>query len=228
MTKIAKKYVTARAHLSKEVYPLNEAVALLPEVSTTTFDGTAEVHVVLYTDPAQGDQQVRATVVLPHGTGKQLRIAAVVPEDQAKEVLAAGATMAGEANIIHDVEKGDLDFDVMIAVPTAMKSLGKVAKILGQRGLMPSPKAGTVTDDPVATIQQIKKGRIEFRADKQGIIHAIFGKISFGEQKLTENLRSLLQAIIDARPASIKGEYIRSITITPTMGPGIRVEPRSL
>lgn len=228
MVTTAKKYAEKKALLTKEVYPLEEAVALLTQVSTTTFDGTAEMHVVLTTDPTQGDQQVRGTTALPHGTGKEVRIAAVLPDDQAKAALAAGASKAGEANLIREIEKGDLDFDIVVAVPAVMKSLGKVAKILGQKGLMPSPKAGTVTDDPVGVIQEIRKGRIEFRADKQGIIHAIFGKISFGEQKLTENLRILLQAIIDAKPASIKGEYLKSITIAPTMGPGIRVDTRSV
>ena len=143
-------------------------------------------------------------------------------------MLAAGAAKAGETNLISAIEKGDLDFDVVVAVPSVMKSLGKVAKILGQKGLMPSPKAGTVTEDPVKVIQELKKGRIEFRTDKQSIIHSIFGKISFGDKKLAENLRVLLQAILDARPSSIKGDYVKSITITPTMGPGIRVELKSL
>lgn len=228
MVMLAKKYAAKKALLTKEVYPLEEAVDLLTQVSTTTFDGTAELHVVLMTDPTQGDQQVRATVALPHGTGKNVRIAAVVPDDQTKEALAAGASKAGETNVIRDIEKGNLDFDVVIAVPSVMKNLGKVAKILGQKGLMPSPKAGTVTDDPAKTIEAIKKGRIEFRADKQGIVHAVFGKISFGKEKLTENVRILLHALIEAKPQSIKGEYIKSITITPTMGPGIRVDVRSV
>lgn len=228
MTHVGKKYREKNMLLTKDVYSLEEALVLLPQVSTTTFDGTAELHVVLCTDPTQGDQQVRATVTLPHGTGKDLRIAAVVPDDQVKEVLAAGAKKAGEADVIRDIEKGDLDFDVLVAVPAAMKNLGKVAKILGQKGLMPSPKAGTVTEDPVKTIQEIRKGRIEFRADKQGIVHAVFGKISFGKEKLTENVRTLLHALIEARPASIKGEFIKSITITPTMGPGIRIDLKSI
>ena len=228
MTKLAKKYGEKVKLVESRQYPLDEAVTLITQVSTTKFDGTAEVHVVLFTDPAQGDQQVRSTISLPHGTGKDICIAAIVPEDRAKEMLAAGAAKAGETNLISAIEKGDLDFDVVVAVPSVMKSLGKVAKILGQKGLMPSPKAGTVTEDPVKVIQELKKGRIEFRTDKQSIIHSIFGKISFGDKKLAENLRVLLQAILDARPSSIKGDYVKSITITPTMGPGIRVELKSL
>lgn len=223
-----KKYAEKAALVEKKAYPLEEAVALLTQVSTTKFDGTAEVHVVLHTDPLQGDQQVRSTVSLPHGTGRDVRIAAIVPDDLAKDMLAAGALKAGETHLIKEIEKGDLDFDIVVAVPGVMKSLGKVAKTLGQKGLMPSPKAGTVTNDPAKVIRELKKGRIEFRADKQGIIHAVFGKISFGKEKLTENLRVLLQAILDAKPASLKGDYVQSITIAPTMGPGIRVDVKSI
>ena len=228
MTKPPKKYTEKVALVQEKEYSLDEAVKVLTQVSTTKFDGTAEVHVRLFTDPAQGDQQVRSTISLPHGTGKDVRVAAIVPEDRAKEMLAAGASKAGEASLISEIEKGTIDFDVVVAVPSVMKGLGKIAKTLGQKGLMPSPKAGTVTDDPVRVIQELKKGRIEFRTDKQAIIHSIFGKISFGNEKLTENLRTLLQAIIDAKPASIKGEFLKSITITPTMGPGVRVALKSI
>ena len=225
---MSKKYAAASALVKKGEYPLDEAVALLTQVSTTAFDGTAEVHIVLHIDPTQGDQQVRATVTLPHGTGKDVRVAALVPDDLVKEVKAAGAVKAGSDELIKEIEKGVLDFDVVVAVPTLMKGLGKVAKILGQKGLMPSPKAGTVTDNPVKAIAELRKGRIEFRVDKQAIIHAIFGKISFGKEKLTENLRTLLQAVLEARPASLKSDYLKSVTITPTMGPGIRVDLRSI
>ena len=207
MTKPPKKYTEKVALVKEKEYSLDEAVKVLTQVSTTKFDGTAEVHVRLFTDPAQGDQQVRSTISLPHGTGKDVRVAAIVPEDRVKEMLAAGASKAGEASLISEIEKGTIDFDVVVAVPSVMKGLGKIAKTLGQKGLMPSPKAGTVTDDPV---------------------HSIFGKISFGNEKLTENLRTLLQAIIDAKPASIKGEFLKSITITPTMGPGVRVALKSI
>ena len=223
-----KKYKEKAALIQKEEYPLEEAVALLTQLSTSTFDGTAEVHIRLNSDPKQGDQQVRATVTLPHGTGKTLRIAAVVPEDRAKEVLDAGAVKAGEESLIASIEKGELDFDVMVAMPQCMKGLGKVAKTLGQKGLMPNPKAGTVTDNPVKTIQELHKGKIEFRNDKQSLIHSVFGKISFGKDKLTENLRVLLIAVRDAKPSGIKGECMKTITITPTMGPSIRVEIGSI
>lgn len=223
-----KKYKEKSALIKKREYPLEEAVELLTQISTSNFDGTAEVHIRLNADPKQGDQQVRAMVTLPHGTGKKLRIAAIVPEDRAKEMLEAGAVHAGEENLIKSIEKGELDFDVLVAMPQCMKNLGKVAKILGQKGLMPSPKAGTVSDDPVKAISELQKGRIEFRNDKQAIIHSVFGKISFGKEKLAENLKTFLGAIKEAKPAGIKGEYLKTIIITPTMGPGVRVEVGSI
>lgn len=219
-----KKYAQKTALLTKKEYPLDEAVDMLTQVSTTKFDGTAEVHILLVADPTQGDQQVRATVTLPHGTGKTLRIAAVVPEDRVKEMLEAGAVQAGEENLIREIEKGNLDFDVVVAMPKCMRSLGKVAKILGQKGLMPNPKAGTISDDPIKAIKELQKGRIEFRTDKQAIIHSIFGKMSFGKEKLTENLRAFLSAVLDAKPSGIKGEYLKTVTISPTMGPSVRVQ----
>ena len=223
-----KKYKEKSALIKQREYPLEEAVELLTKLSTSKFDGTAEIHILLNADPKQGDQQVRATVSLPHGTGKTLRIAAVVPDDLAKDMIDAGAVMAGEENLIKAIEKGELDFDILVAMPKCMKSLGKVAKTLGQKGLMPNPKAGTVTDDPLKAIKDLQKGKIEFRNDKQAIIHSVFGKISFGKEKLSENLRIFLTALKEAKPAGIKGEYIKTITITPTMGPGVRVEIGSI
>ena len=223
-----KKYKEKSALIKQREYPLEEAIELLTKLSTSKFDGTAEIHILLNADPKQGDQQVRATVSLPHGTGKTLRIAAVVPDDLAKDMIDAGAVMAGEENLIKAIEKGELDFDILVAMPKCMKSLGKVAKTLGQKGLMPNPKAGTVTDDPLKAIKDLQRGKIEFRNDKQAIIHSVFGKISFGKEKLSENLRIFLTALKEAKPAGIKGEYIKTITITPTMGPGVRVEIGSI
>jgi len=223
-----KKYKEKSALIKQREYPLEEAIELLTKLSTSKFDGTAEIHILLNADPKQGDQQVRATVSLPHGTGKTLRIAAVVPDDLAKDMIDAGAVMAGEENLIKAIEKGELNFDILVAMPKCMKSLGKVAKTLGQKGLMPNPKAGTVTDDPLKAIKDLQKGKIEFRNDKQAIIHSVFGKISFGKEKLSENLRIFITALKEAKPAGIKGEYIKTITITPTMGPGVRVEIGSI
>ena len=223
-----KKHKEKAALITKPDYPLEEAVGMLTELSTSSFDGTAEVHIVLGIDTKAGDQQVRSTVALPNGTGKDVRIAAIVPEDKAKEMKDAGAVAAGEESLIKEIEKGNLDFDVLIAMPTVMKNLGKEAKTLGQKGLMPNPKAGTVSDDPVKTIGELKKGRVELRADKQGIVHTIFGKISFGKEKLVENLNTLLHALNEVKPSSLKAEYIKSITLCPSMGPGVKVDLSSL
>ncbi|OGJ57856.1 50S ribosomal protein L1 [Candidatus Peribacteria bacterium RIFCSPLOWO2_12_FULL_55_15] len=221
--KRGKKYLEKAGIVQLSAYILPEAVALLTKVSTVSFDATAEVHFRINADPTQADQIVRTVVDLPHGTGKTPRIAAFVPDDLIETAKKAGALKAGNADLIREVEEGKIDFDIAIAVPKIMKDLGKVAKILGQRGLMPNPKAGTVTENVAKTIEALRKGRTECKMDTFGIIHTIFGKISFGKEKLQENLQSLVQAIEEARPAGIKDPYIRSITITPTMGPGIRI-----
>ncbi|OGJ56804.1 50S ribosomal protein L1 [Candidatus Peribacteria bacterium RIFCSPHIGHO2_01_FULL_51_9] len=221
--KRGKKYAEKAVLVQKKKYPLPEAVSLLIQVSTASFDATAEVHIRIFADTTQADQLVRTIVNLPHGTGKPVRIAAFVTDDKIDEAKKAGADIVGYENLIAQVHEGKIDFDVAVAIPNVMKDLGKVAKILGQRGLMPNPKAGTVTQNLGKTIEELKKGRIECKMDKQGIIHTVFGKISFGSQKLQENLDALLTAIKEAKPNGIKGEYIASVTICPTMGPGISV-----
>lgn len=224
MTK-GKKY-KAKAALVQEgkVYTIEEACALLPDLSTVKFDATAEVHININADTTQADQLVRTTVALPHGTGKKVRIAAFVKDEEADAAKKAGADIAGVGTLLPDVEQEKIDFDIAIASPDVMKDLGKVAKILGQRGLMPNPKAGTVTKDIAKTIDELKKGRIECKMDKQGIIHTTFGKVSFGGKKLEENLKAILAAVKDAKPAGIKGEYIKSVSISPSMGPSMKVQ----
>jgi large subunit ribosomal protein L1 len=219
-----KKYATAKELVAKPSYPIADAMELLTKLSTTKFDGTAEVHIRINADTTQADQLVRTTVPLPHGTGKNVRIAAFVPDDMIDEAKKAGADLAGNEDLIKQIEGGVIDFDIAVAVPRIMKELGKVAKILGQKGMMPSPKAGTVTEKVAKAIEELKKGRIEVKMDKQGIIHAVFGKISFGAKKLEENLNALLQAVREARPTGIKGEYILTVNVSPTMGPGVRVQ----
>ena len=204
-------------------YPMAEATELLTKVSTSKFDGTAEAHIRINADTTQADQLVRTTVNLPHGTGKKVRIAAFVPDDQVSEAKKAGAVIAGNDDLVKDIESGKIDFDIAVAVPAMMKNLGKIAKILGQKGLMPNPKAGTVTDNLEKTIGELMKGRIECKMDKFGIIHVPFGKISFGGEKLKANLEALIAAVTDARPVGIKSTYIMTVTITPTMGPGVKV-----
>ncbi len=222
--KRGKKYVQKAALVTKAVYPLAEACELLTQLSTTTFDSTAEAHIRIAADTTQADQLVRTTVNLPHGTGKNVRIAAFVPDDLIDEAKKAGAVIAGNDELVKMIEEGKIDFDIAVAVPLMMKNLGKIAKTLGQKGLMPNPKAGTVTENISKTINELKKGRIECKMDKFGIIHVPFGKLSFGGKKLEENLIALLAAIDEARPTGIKGMYIMSIGIAPTMGPGLKIE----
>lgn len=219
-----KKYRGKKVLITKPIYEADEAVKLLTQVHSVNFDASAEIHIRIGADTTQSDQLVRGTVSLPHGTGKKVRIAAFVTEEHIDEAKKAGATFAGGPELIKQIEGGMLDFSVTVAMPQFMKDLGKLAKVLGPKGLMPSPKSGTVSDKPGKIIGELTKGRIEFKMDKLAIIHSTFGKLSFGEQKLSENLKAFLQAIKDAQPTGIKGVYILSVSINPTMGPGIKVQ----
>ncbi len=223
--KRSKKYRAAQEKFQREkVYTVEEACALLAETSTTKFDSTVEVHFNLNIDPKYPDQQIRTTVSLPHGSGKTKKIAAFVSDDQVDAAKKAGADIAGGDDLIEKVAKENfIDFDVAIATPESMRKMAKIGKILGTKGLMPNPKSGTVTTDIVATIAEIKKGRVEFRNDPQGNVHVIGGKVSFGTEKLTENVRAVIEAIKNARPTGVKAIYINSVTLTSTMGPGIKV-----
>jgi len=224
MSKHGKKYVEAKALVDKEVYLVDEAIELLKKTSKTKFDATAELHMKLNVDPKHADQNVRGTVALPHGTGKDVRVVAFVDESGVKAAKEAGAVVAGTNELIEKINSGWLEFDVAVADPSQMKELGKVAKILGTKGLMPNPKAGTVTMDIAKTIKEIKKGKIEFRIDKLANLHTLFGKVSFENAKLKENLLAVIRAVVEAKPASVKGVYLTSITITSTMGPGIHMD----
>jgi large subunit ribosomal protein L1 len=217
------KFFQSFQKISKPEYTLPEAVSLLKEIAYTKFDSTCEIHLNINSDPKHADQMVRGTIVLPHGTGKSPRIAAFVPEEKSKIAIAAGASKTGLEQLIEEVQQGKIDFDIAVAVPEVMKDIAKIAKILGQKGLMPNPKSGTVTTNLEKTIQEIKLGKVEFKLDKQAIIHSVFGKISFTADQLLANLKTLLKAIIDARPTGIKGNYIKSISISATMSPGIRI-----
>lgn len=223
--KHGKKYRAAVEMVKgKAVYDLDEAVALLKKTATTKFPASLEIHIRLGVDPTHADQLVRSTVALPHGTGKEVRVIAFVSEDKVKEAKDAGAIKAGMDELIEEIQKGFLGFDVAVATPDAMKNLGKVAKILGTKGLMPNPKAGTVTPDIGKTIGEIKKGKVEFRTDKQAQMHQIFGKASFSEDHIKENLKTFIKAIVDTKPATVKGTYIKNISVATTMGPGIRLD----
>jgi len=202
-------------------YSLEEAVALVKQSAKAKFDETVEVHVRLGVDPKQSDQNVRGTVVMPHGLGKSKRVVVMAKGDKVKEAQDAGADIVGDADLIEKISKGWLDFDVIVATPDAMKDLTKLAKILGPKGLMPNPKSGTVTFDIARTVKELKAGRVEFKVDAYGIIHTIVGKASFPERNLRENAETLLRAVLAAKPAAAKGVYVRSVTMTSTMGPGI-------
>ncbi len=221
----SKNYKAAKELLKeKEFYSVEEALKILIESSKTKFDETCEIHMYLGIDPKQAEQALRGTMNLPHGTGKAVKVAAFVPDDKVKECKDAGAIEAGSEDLIEKVSKGWLGFDIAVATPEMMKLIGKVAKTLGQKGLMPNPKSGTVTPEPGKIIEELMKGKIEYRNDKLANLHNIFGKISFGEAKLKENLDVYLKTIVDLKPSGIKGAYIRSVTITSTMSPGIKID----
>lgn len=220
-----KKYKQAKTLVEVEKkYSMEDAIALAKKVSYSKFVGTLNVAVKTFADPKYNDQQIRGTAVLPHGTGKTVKIAAYVSDDQIAEAKSAGADVAGNAEILKDIESGKINFDVLITTPDMMRELARVAKILGPKGIMPSPKAGTVTQDVAATIDEVKKGRIEFRLDKTGNIHAPLGKLSFDDEKLVENLKALMKAIEEHKPAGVKGKLIKKVALSPTMGPGIFVD----
>ena len=220
-----KKYKNAASLIEAEkAYALKDAVALAKKTSTTKFDASVEVHLNLGIDPVQADQQLRKTVSLPHGTGKKLRVIAFCGDERVKEAKAAGAIEAGSEELVKRIEGGWMGFDKVVATPDVMKSLGKIAKTLGQKGLMPNPKSGTVTTDIAGVVKDLQGGLVEFRNDKQGNLHNIVGKVSFSEAQLEENIRTYLQAIVEARPAGIKGVYVKSLTLTTSMGPGVKVE----
>ncbi|MBI4482219.1 MAG: 50S ribosomal protein L1 [Acidobacteria bacterium] len=225
---MGKRYEQAKALVESRPYLLPDAVRLMKRATFAKFDETAELAVVLGVDPKRADQMVRGTVVLPHGLGKSKRVIAIVSGDKLKEAEQAGADSVGGEDMIEKISGGWLDFDAVVATPDLMKSISKLGRVLGPRGLMPNPKAGTVTFEVGKAIQEIKAGKVEFRIDKGSIVHAPFGKLSFDEEKLVANARALLEAISRAKPPTSKGKYIKSVTVSSTMGPGIHVDPASV
>jgi large subunit ribosomal protein L1 len=220
-----KKYLAALEKFDAlKLYGLEEAIKLAKETSTTKFDSSVEIHMHLGIDPKHAEQQLRSTVSLPHGTGKTVRVVAFVSDDKVKEAKDAGAIEAGGADLIEKVEKGWMDFDKAVASPDMMKELAKIARTLGQAGLMPNPKAGTVTPEIGKTVVEIMKGQVEFRNDKLANLHNIVGKVSFSEDQLVENLKTYLKAIQDKKPTGMKGNFIKSMTLTTSMGPGIKMD----
>ena len=224
--KHGKKYNESAKLIEKtKLYDTNEAFDLACKSATAKFDETVEAHIRLGVDSRHADQQVRGAVVLPNGTGKDVRVAVFAKGDAADAAKAAGANIVGAEDLLADIQGGMLDFDVCIASPDMMGLVGRLGKVLGPRGLMPSPKAGTVTPDVAKAVTEAKAGKIEYRLDKTNIIHCPIGKASFGAEKLGENLDTLMGAIVKAKPAAAKGQYIRSVAITSTMGPSVRINP---
>ena len=224
-----KKYKQASTLVERErSYPPTEAMDLLKQTSLVGFDATTEAHIRLGVDPRHAEQMVRGTVVLPHGTGKRVRVVVFAQGEKAQEALKAGADEVGGEDIVKRIEAGWTDFDVALAAPDMMGMVGKLGRILGRKGLMPNPKAGTITFDLERAVKEVKAGRIEFKVDKAGIIHVPFGKVSFEPAQLGENLAVLVDAINRAKPSSTKGQYFKSLTVASTMGPGIRVDVPSL
>jgi len=224
--KHGKKYVDSAKLVDRTtLYEVNEALDLVVKTGKAKFDETVELHVKLGVDSRHADQQVRGAVVLPNGTGKNLRVLVFAKGDKVQAALDAGADFAGSDELVAKISGGWMDFDVVIASPDMMGVVGRLGKVLGPRGLMPNPKAGTVTPDVAKAVTDAKAGKIEYRLDKTNIIHCPIGKVSFGVEKLQENLDALMGAIVKAKPAAAKGQYIRSCTVASTMGPGVKINP---
>lgn len=229
MKKLSKKYVEASKKVEKnKLYTKEEAIKLVKETSTTKFDSTVEVAFKLNLDTKKADQQLRGSLVLPNGTGKVKRVLVIAKGDAANKAKEAGADFVGDTDMIEKIEKENwFDFDVIVATPDMMAGLGKIGRVLGPRGLMPNPKTGTVTTTPEKAVLDIKKGMVEFKTDSYGNVHNIIGKVSFDEKALLENLEYIYSSIVKAKPTAVKGTYIENISISTTMGPGIKVDKNS-
>lgn len=227
MAKKGKKYIESKKSFDiQKEYELSEALDIVEKIAKANFDETVELHVRLGVDSRHADQQVRGTVVLPHGTGRDVKVLAIVKDDKVEEALNAGADYAGSEEYTDKIQKENwLDFDVIVTSPDMMGQVGRLGRVLGPQGLMPNPKSGTVTNDIANAIKEVKAGKVEYRTDKNNLVHVPTGKVSFGKEKLSDNLRALITAIVKAKPASAKGKYLKSITIASTMGPGVKLSP---
>ena len=211
------------------LYDTAEAISLVKKTAVAKFDETVEVHIRTGCDGRHADQQIRGAVVLPHGTGKQVRVLVFAKDAKADEALAAGAEFVGGQELIPKIQnEGWLDFDVVVATPDMMGTVGRLGRVLGPKGLMPNPKAGTVTMDVAKAVKEIKAGKIEYRLDKTNIIHVPIGKASFTEEQLADNFQTLMEAVLKAKPSTLKGQFLKSVTIAPTMGPGVKINPLKL
>lgn len=229
MAKISKKRKVANTKVeSDKVYALSEASSLVKELSTTKFDGSVDLHIRLGVDPRKADQAIRGTVTLPHGTGKSKTVLVLCTPDKEEEAREAGADHVGLDDYIDKIAKGWTDIDVIVAMPTVMAKVGRVGRILGPRSLMPNPKSGTVTMDVGNAVKDVKGGKISFRVDKYGIIHSTVGRVSFTPEQIKENAHELLTTIVKMKPSTAKGTYMKSLTMVPTMGPSIAVDPKTI
>ena len=228
MKKYSKRVNELKNLITKESYPINEGISLLKKLGTAKFVESTEAHISLNIDPKYANQQLRTSLVLPNGTGKELKIAVFTEPDYVDEALKLGATVAGSDDLLEDMTAGNLDFDLLITTPQLMPKLAKLGRVLGPKGLMPSPKSGTVTTNLAEAINEFKKGKLEYRADKTGIVHLSFGKVSFSEQELTENLLALYSSIEKNKPSGVKGRYFKSLNISTTMSPNVNLELSSL
>jgi large subunit ribosomal protein L1 len=224
MSRVGKRFKKAKGLVEVKPYKLEEAMPLIKKMATAKFDETVEVAMRLGVDPKHADQMVRGTIVLPHGLGKSKKVCVIASGEKVKEAEQAGAEHVGGDDLVAKIQEGWLDFDALIATPDMMKSVGKLGKVLGPKGLMPNPKTGTVTFDLSKAVQEIKAGKVEFRVDKTAIIHTPVGKASFSAEKLIENARTLIDSVVKAKPAAAKGKYVRSISISSTMGPGVSLD----
>lgn len=228
MPKLSKRYSAAVGKVEERVYAPQEAVDLVKANATAKFDETVEAHARLGIDPKYTDQQLRTTVALPHGTGQSIRIAVIARGEKVAEAKAAGADLAGDDDLVETISKGEMEFDLLIATPDMMPKVAKLGRVLGPRGLMPNPKAGTVTTDLASAISEFKAGKLEFRADRTGIVHVRFGKASFDAAKLLDNLKALQETIDRNKPSGAKGRYWKSLYVTSTMGPSVEVDISAL
>jgi large subunit ribosomal protein L1 len=228
MPKAGKKYQAAVKLVDQPAYTLTDAIPVLKKAAFAKFDETVEVAMRLGVDPKHADQMVRGTVVLPHGLGKSKRVIVIASGDKVREGREAGADEVGGDDLVQKIQGGWMDFDAVVATPDMMKSVGRLGKVLGPRGLMPNPKTGTVTLEVARAVKEVKAGKVEFRVDKTGIIHCAVGKVSFAPEKLAENAAALIQSVLKAKPASAKGKYVRSIVVSSTMGPGVPIDPASV
>lgn len=228
MARHGKKFTAAQAAIHARLYTIEEAIPLIQNVKFATFDESVEVALRLGVNPKHADQMVRGTVVLPHGLGRSKRVLVIAGGEKQKDAKEAGADVVGGDDMVEKIQGGWLEFDAVVATPDMMRSVGKLGKVLGPRGLMPNPKTGTVTVDVAKAVSEIKAGKVEYRVDKAGVVHAPIGKVSFPTEKLVDNAHALVASVIKAKPPAAKGKYLRSLTVSSTMGPGIRIDSASV